>query len=312
MNILVTGGAGFIGHHLVQILQEQGFNVFAMDNVTTYLGTLDKERLEALFKERTRNFNSDVLRTSIDYPTNCKQAMSLFDIDIVIHLAAFPRAKIVNTNPVAGAATMIKGMTNLLDASVLGKVKRFVYASSSMIYGDFNGGVQEDAEAKPSSLYATYKLAGEQLTKFYANKHKFDYTIVRPSAVYGPRDVEDRVVGKFLTNAINDLPLNVNGINERLDFTYVNDLANGIALAATDPGGINETFNLTRGEDRTIIDAAELACKLVGKGDIKVCDKNPLMPSRGYLDISKARELLNYNPTVNIEEGFKKYYEWLK
>jgi len=184
--------------------------------------------------------------------------------------------------------------------------------SSSMVYGDFEGGVIESAVCKPGNIYASFKLAGEQITKQYAKQHKFDYTIIRPSAVYGPRDVEDRVVSKFLLNAIADKELAVHGEQEKLDFSYVEDVANGIAAAGLHEHGANETFNITYGQDEFISDAAHIMTTIVNKGRIRIYNRNLEMPSRGYLSISKAETMLDYWPAVSIDDGFKIYYDWAK
>ena len=302
---------GFIGHHIVKILKEKGHDVAIMDNLTTY-GIVDPKLLDLLIEDRKNWCQTDPMRGDISSMPDVLHAVSREKPDTIIHLAGFPRAKIVNANPVLASKTMIDGIENLLEASVVcSSVKRFVYISSSMVYGDFSGGITEDAKLTPTSIYASFKIAGEQMVKLYASKSDMSYTIVRPSAVYGPRDVEDRVVSKFFMNALRDKPINVNGVNERLDFSFVEDTAMGIVLAATKEAGHNETFNITYGEDRLILEGAELVKKIVGKGEINIRERNMAMPSRGYLDISKARTLLGYDPSTPIELGFRKYYEWI-
>jgi len=309
MKILVTGGAGFIGHHVVEKLQWLGHDVFVLDDLTTY-GVVPENIHQALMLERTANFKNPLYKLHIDDKV-VKDIIRAIQPEMIIHLASFPRAKIVNANPNLGAITMIDGLFNLLDASMLANLKKFVYISSSMVYGNFEGGITEDAECKPGSIYAAFKYSGELITIRAAQQHGFEYTIVRPSAVYGPRDVEDRVVSKLILNAIRGGVLNVNGINERLDFSYVDDTADGIILAAFNNKANGEIFNITRGEDRTIHEAAQIITSMVGQGEINIREKDPTMPSRGYLDISKAKDLLGFSPTINIEEGFKKYYEWI-
>jgi nucleoside-diphosphate-sugar epimerase len=155
------------------------------------------------------------------------------------------------------------------------------------------------------------KLAGEWLVKDY-QKHGIDYTIFRPSAVYGPLDVEDRVISKFLLTAMRGGVLKVNGVNETLDFTYVDDAANGIVDAVQIASTQNKTYNITKSHSKTLLSAAELAVKLVGKGSIEVRDKDADFPSRGALDITAARRDFDFNPKVDIEEGFEIYYNWIK
>jgi nucleoside-diphosphate-sugar epimerase len=243
---------------------------------------------------------------------------NIFDgVDVVIHLASFPRQKVVNKNPVQGSRVMIEGLLNLLEHSVKHNVKKFVYVSSSMVYGNFNkhaiaDGIDESSDCKSMGQYSIMKLAGELLVQDYSRQYKLDYTIVRPSAVYGPYDVEDRVVSKFLTQAMRGEELTVNGADDYLDFTYIDDCATGIALSAISDNTINATYNISRSQTRTLLDAAKLAVKIAGQGTIKIVARDNNFPCRGQLNTMRARVDFGYYPVVNIEEGFKEYYDWLK
>jgi nucleoside-diphosphate-sugar epimerase len=155
------------------------------------------------------------------------------------------------------------------------------------------------------------KLAGEWLVKDYSRRGCFNHTIIRPSAVYGPLDVEDRVIAKFMLTAMRGGVLNVNGAGETLDFTYVEDAADGIVAAALSDNTNFNTYNITKSHSRTLLDAANLAVKIVGKGSIEVRGKDVDFPSRGALNIDAARKDFGYNPKVDVEEGFERYYEWL-
>jgi nucleoside-diphosphate-sugar epimerase len=206
---------------------------------------------------------------------------------------------------------MSEGLLNLLENCKKHKVQRFFYASSSMVYGDFKDYVTEDSICRPQGQYGIMKLAGEWLVKDY-QKHGIDYTIFRPSAVYGPLDVEDRVISKFLLTAMRGGVLKVNGVNETLDFTYVDDAANGIVDAVQVDTTKNKIYNITKSHSKTLLAAAELAIKLVGKGTVDVRDKDADFPSRGALDITAARRDFNFDPKIDIDEGFEIYYHWLK
>jgi UDP-glucose 4-epimerase len=234
-----------------------------------------------------------------------------FKPDIVIHLASFPRQKVVNSNPSFGARVMIEGLLNLCEAAKRNNVAKFVYVSSSMVYGDFADDVTEDAECKTQGMYGIMKLAGEELVKDYHDRGAFDYTVIRPSAVYGPCDVEDRVVSKFLLAALRDETIMVNGPEETLDFSYVDDVADGIVAATLSHDTANKCYNVTRGASRTLLEAAELAVKIAGKGTIQVRDRDLTFPSRGALNIDSARQDFGFDPKVDIEEGFLRYYEYL-
>jgi nucleoside-diphosphate-sugar epimerase len=231
--------------------------------------------------------------------------------EVIIHCASFPRQKVVNANPVAGADVMMRGLINLLESAKKHGVERFVYISSSMVYGDFEDQVLEDDDCRPQGQYGIMKLAGEWLVKDYARRTGMEYVIVRPSAVYGPLDVEDRVVAKFMLTAMRGETLRVNGAGETLDFTYVDDAADGIVAAATRIMAKNNTYNITKSHSVTLHEAAQMVVGIVGKGSIEVRDKDADFPSRGALNIDRARTILGYDPKVDVEEGFQKYYEWL-
>jgi nucleoside-diphosphate-sugar epimerase len=210
---------------------------------------------------------------------------------------------------------MSEGLLSLLESSKNTGVKKFVYISSSMVYGNFKDtyfdGIDEDHACNPIGQYGIMKLAGEWLVKDYARQTNMAYTILRPSAVYGPVDVEDRVVSKFLLAAMRGETIQVNGPEEELDFTYIDDTADGIAMASISNNTDNMTYNLARGQSRTLLEAAELAVKIAGSGAIRINDRDDSFPRRGQLNITRAQNDFSFTPTVNIEEGFDQYYNWL-
>ena len=313
MKILVTGGLGLIGHNVVKRLQDQGHQVSIMDTQTNY-GIIPQDEIKYLMSERIQKLKEGDYCYDYDI-SNSGQVNHVFHIEkpeIVIHMASFPRQKVVNADPAWGSRVMSEGLLNLLEASKVYSVRKFVYISSSMVYGDFTDDVTEDAICKPQGQYGIMKLAGEWLVKDYARRSDItSYTIIRPSAVYGPLDVEDRVIAKFMLTAMKGGTLNVNGANETLDFTYVEDAADGIVGAALSDNTDNKTYNITKSHSRTLLDAANLAVKLAGKGTINVRDKDADFPSRGALNIDAARKDFGFNPQVDVEEGFQNYYDWL-
>lgn len=310
-NILVTGGFGLIGHHVVSKLEKLGHNVAIADTQTNY-GIIPKKEIEYLISERKKKINTPFnYKFNISDQNNMRWLFASQKFDIVIHLASFPRQKVVNSNPMLGSKTMSEGLLNLCELSKEFKVKRFVYISSSMVYGDFTDDVTEDYNCKPQGQYGILKLTGENLVKDYTRRGCFNYVIIRPSAVYGPLDVEDRVIAKFMLNAMRGGVLKVNGKNEALDFTFVEDAANGIVSASLSNNTLNKTYNITKSHSRSLLYAAELAIKIVGKGSIQLNEKDDNFPTRGKLNIDNAKRDFNFNPKVDVEEGFQKYYEWL-
>ena len=308
---LVTGGHGLIGHNVVQRLQARGETVSVVDTHTTY-GIIPQAEIDYLMAERLKkitdhtHYNQCITDSyEIDYIVEKEQPK------VIVHCASFPRQKVVNANPAHGADVMMRGLINLLESAKRHGVERFVYISSSMVYGDFEDQVLEDDPCNPQGQYGVMKLAGEWLVKDYARKTGMEYVIVRPSAVYGPLDVEDRVVAKFMLTAMRGDTLKVNGESETLDFTYADDAADGIVAAATRIMCRNMVFNITKSHSVTLLEAAEMIVKIVGKGTIEVKDKDADFPSRGALNIDRARTILGFDPKVDVEQGFREYYDWL-
>ena len=311
--ILVTGGLGLIGHNIVRRLLDQGHEVVVTDIRTNY-GLIPQDELDYLMIERLEKIpeiESRMHRVDIADREGIDWLIRTYQPDTVIHLASFPRQKVVNANPQLGSRAMSEGLLNLLEASVKNSVCQFLYVSSSMVYGDFTNDVTEQVECRPQGQYGIMKLAGEWLVRDYTRKYGIAHTIIRPSAVYGPRDVEDRVVSRFMLAAMRGQTLKVNGPNESLDFTYVDDVADGIVAAVLQPQANNKTYNITRGRSCTLLDAANLAVRIAGRGQVEIQDRDPNFPSRGALNITAARRDLGFDPQVDIEEGFQRYYEWL-
>lgn len=312
MTILVTGGLGLIGHSVVKKLENLGEEIVITDTRTNY-GIIPQAEIDYLISQRLKYIKTVKIHSiDISEKNNVEWLFRQYRPSAVVHLASFPRQKVVNANPALGARVMSEGLLNLLEAGVKYQIDRFMYASSSMVYGDFKDFVTEDAECRPQGQYGIMKLAGEWLVKDYSRRGYFDHTIFRPSAVYGELDVEDRVISKFLLTAMRNGILKVNGIHETLDFTYVDDAANGIVQALASANTKNKTYNITKSHSKTLYEAARLAINLVGKGSISVAEKDQDFPSRGALDITAARRDFGFDPKVDIEEGFQRYYEWLK
>ena len=311
MKFLVTGGMGLIGHNVVERLEAKDHEVVIVDIMTNY-GIIPQDELEYLLGERGKKIKTQhIYRTDISDAEAFDRVVENHRPDIIIHMASFPRQKVVNANPARGAKVMMEGLINVCESAKKHGIERVVYISSSMVYGDFEDQVLEDYDCKPIGQYGIMKLTGEDLVKDYHRRNCFDYCIIRPSAVYGPLDVEDRVVAKFMLAAMRGDTLQVNGASETLDFTYVDDAADGIVAAATRIMSANKTFNITRSHSVSLLEAAEMIVKIVGQGSIETRDKDADFPSRGALNIDRARTILGYNPKVDVEKGFENYYNWL-
>lgn len=313
MKFIVTGGAGFIGHNVVRQLEALGHECFILDSNTNY-GFVHKAELEYLTQERKARMRAGIHYVDLREHKQIENFFKTFGTgcNAVIHLASFPRQKVVSANPVWGAEVMSTSLINLLELVKNFRIPRFVYISSSMVYGDFKDNVTEDYDCRPQGQYGIMKLMGEHLVKDYTRRACFDHTIIRPSAVYGELDVEDRVVSKFMLSALRGEVLQVNGANEALDFTYVEDTAAGIVGAALSPNAVNRTYNITRSHSTTLLEAAQMVLKIAGGGRLTVNDRDLDFPSRGSLNIGAARKDFGFDPQVDVEQGFQRYHNWFK
>ena len=313
MKFLITGGKGFIGSKIVEMLSNDGHKITIVDNEDTY-GIMTKEQLKKLYQWRTRNWKAEnilYIQGDILDRLVCLKAVS-HNPDIVIHLATYPRAKIVDNDPILGIPKVINTTTNLLWHAEKFGVRKFVYVSSSMVYGDFKDGTKEDARTKPKNIYGEAKLTGERLVKLFAKRDGLNYNIVRPSGVFGPGDMPDRVVSKFFDKAMTGKAITLHNGNNKVDFTYRQDAARGIVMAALSSVA-NVSFNITAGNATSLRTLAEKIINITGSdSDVEDIGNHKLYPMRGTLDISRAKDLLGYSPEFTLEQGLKRYYDWLQ
>jgi len=310
LKILVTGGEGFIGSWIVEKLSQMGHRVTTLDSGETY-GVIEREELDRLCQWRQRNWKR-VKRISGNV-TMPLDRVWLRKQDIVIHLASYPRARIVHDHPEMGVENIVLGTTGMLQDCVAYGIKRFVYVSSSMIYGDFADGADEKTVPNPINIYGEAKLTGEKFTQQFNRAFGLEYVIARPSGVYGAGDIPDRVLSKFFDAAMNNRDITVHGADNRVDFTYVEDAADGIIRCALEKQAANKIFNITAGSAINLNEAAKKIIQLTGsESQVKDTGKNKLYPNRGTLDVSQAQKLLGYQPQHSFDQGIAKYYEWLQ
>lgn len=316
MRVFVTGGAGFIGTYLAEALLDDGHDVVVYDSFTNYVSPFDNKYYEYLetrqdwLDDRVETIRGDTRNESEIY-----RAIEETRPDRVVHLAALPIADLCNRHSEEAVSTILQGTVNVLEAiRDVDDVDRFVYASSSMIYGDFQyRPADEDHPTNPKGVYGGTKLAGETITRSFSTQYGVDHTIVRPSAVYGPTDANRRVTQIFVERALEGESLELHGGGtQKLDFTYVEDTAQGFALAATHPAAANETYNVTRGEGRSIAELAQVIGDVVG--DVQTVETEARMsrPRRGALDVTKARTELGYEPAYSLEDGMRRYVEFVR
>ena len=232
----------------------------------------------------------------------------------IIHFGALPLANMAIENSEEAFDTLLGGTVNLLEIlRDLKNLKRFVYISSSMIYGNFEyTPIDEESKKEPVEIYGGMKLAGEYMVKVYSKRYDIPYTIIRPSAVYGPTDNNKRVVDLFLTNAILNKKIKVNNAKTTyLDFTYVKDLVEGIKLATLSDKAKNEDFNITRGKGKSLQELIDIILKLYPNTEIEYTSREGFRPKRGSLSIKKAEGLLSYKPKFDLNSGVEKYSNFL-
>ncbi len=192
--------------------------------------------------------------------------------------------------------------------------EHFIYFSSSMVYGNFlTPEVSEDHPLDPIGIYGALKLAGEKIVIAYEQVFDLPYTIIRPSALYGPGCVSRRVGQIFIESALVGDTLRVDGEgDERIDFSYIDDVVDGIVRTIADPAARNETFNITTGASRSLAELIEIVQEHFPEVEVEYVERDALRPFRGTLTIDKARELIGYEPQVTLEEGLDRYVAWYR
>jgi nucleoside-diphosphate-sugar epimerase len=323
--VAILGGAGFIGHHLALELVERGAEVHVVDglqvNNMVAVATDDRYRPHRELYSRILAERLDLLRDA-DVPVHVQDARDyhalsrvLSDIapQVIVHGAAVSHAGQSNKDPYSTFDHSLRTLENALDWSRSG-AEHFIFLSSSMVYGNFlSPEVSEDHPLDSIGIYGALKVAGERMVIAYQQVFDLPYTIIRPSALYGPRCISRRVGQVFIENALERRPIVVEGDgSDRLDFTYVDDLVKGISLVIESPAARNETFNMTYGEARSIADVVELVRQAFPDVEVERTERDRLMPERGTLSIAKARELIGYSPENPIESGLPKYIEWYR
>lgn len=324
--IAIVGGAGFIGHNLALALARRGAMVAVVDslqvnNLLAFSSALASSRNRELYlrmiHERLELLNAAHIPLHVqdarDYHA-LSRVLTQINPQVIIHLAAVSHAGRSNKDPFSTFDHSLRTLENALDFARGASVEHFVFLSSSMAYGNFlTPEVAEDHPLNPIGIYGALKLAGEKMVIAYQQVFNLPYTIIRPSALYGQRCVSRRVGQIFIESALAGEPLKVDGDGEeKLDFTYIDDLIEGIALSVTEPAARNEIFNITYGAARPIRDLVEVLKREFGNLKVEHVERDQLMPFRGTLSIDKARQLLGFAPANPIDVGFPKYVKWYR
>lgn len=321
--IFITGGVGFIGFYLTRKLIEKGYFVTTYDAYLNYIEP-EKSNYNSYLNyrlEKLRPFLDSgklkMIRGDIRNKNEISRALTEEKPDVVVHLAALAISTASQKFSEDAMNINLNGTVNILEAIRECKtIKRFIYTSSSMVYGNFEySPADENHPRSPLEIYGGTKKAGEVLTKVFARQFDFEYVIIRPSAVYGATDSNKRVSQLFVENALKGKPLILHNAGEsKLDFSFVEDVADGFVLAIEKTNAKNETFNITRGEGRSLKELAEIVKMHIPttKIEMRPAPKDEKRPERGALDISKAKKILGYSPKTNLEDGMKEYISFIK
>lgn len=324
--IALIGGAGFIGHNLALSLSKQGAEVFIVDS-------LQVNNLLAFVSGNSELQNKDLYISIINdrlellreakIPLHIQDARDYHSLSrilgdikpqVIVQLAAVAHADRSNKDPYSTFDHSLRTLENALDCARHLQVEHFVYFSSSMVYGNFKSGfVTEESQCEPLGIYGALKFAGEKMVIAYNQVFDLPYTIVRPSALYGERCVSRRVGQIFIENALRGLEVTVSGDgSDRLDFTYIGDLVQGVIKTIEHDKSRGEIFNLTYGESRSISEMAQILKAEIPDLRLSFLPRDKLMPSRGTLSVEKARNLIDYSPQFPLERGFVDYINWYK
>jgi len=307
---LVTGGAGFIGSHIVDRLLKEGFEVTVLDNLSS--GSL--QNVPSNYAEGDFRFVRGDIR-DLDLVREITK-----DVDVVFHEAAFVSVTLSVQNPLLANDVNVSGTLNLLKASLDSGVKRFVFASSAAVYGETPSPLKgEDLIPCPSSPYGISKLAAENYVRSFYTVYGLETVSLRYFNVYGPRqsfDI-DCAYGGVITIFLNRLLKNVSPIvfgdgEQTRDFVYVGDVVESNILALGCKNAVGEFFNIGSGTRISVNQVAEVLKRLLKQEDVEnVCaEARPGDVRDGYADISKARRILGYSPKLSLEEGLTELLNW--
>jgi UDP-glucuronate 4-epimerase len=313
-NVLITGGAGFIGSHLVDhLLAEGAWRLTVVDDFNEFYDPAIKR---ANLSARLGNTNFKLVEADIRNQEALSQVFSEAGFDCIVHLAARAGVRPSLKEPRLYVETNINGTLNLLELARAHDVKQFVFGSSSSVYG-LNAKVpfsEDDPIFNPISPYAATKAAGELLCHSYAHLYDMRFVCLRFFTVYGARQRPDLAIHKFakLISAGQPIPVFGDGTTRR-DYTYIDDIIAGVRAAMDYDQSKYEVINL--GESRTV-ELRELISLLEKSLDRRAeIDRQPLQPgdvTQTFADIAKARRLLGYAPQTQIEKGIEKFVEWFR
>jgi len=312
LKVLLTGVAGFIGSHLCERLLSKGCAVVGLDNFDEFYSRKIKEaNIQGCLSQKSFSFFEGDIRNESCIDSILKK----HSIDIIVHLAAKAGVRPSIENPVAYQDVNINGTVVMLEAAKKFGIKKFIFASSSSVYGN-NKKVpfcETDNVDFPISPYAATKKAGELICHTYSHLYDIDMTCLRFFTVYGPRQRPDLAIHKFtrLIESGEVIPVFGDG-SMRRDFTYIDDIINGLTAAMDSCAGY-EIYNLGESRPVRLDELIREIEKALGKK--AVINRLPMQPgdvNRTYADVAKAKEKLGYNPATEISVGLAEFVKWFR
>lgn len=312
MKVLVTGGAGFIGSHLVDTLLARGDDVVCYDNFDTFYDPAIKRRN---IRHNLGNPKFALVEGDVRDKKKLKETIDAHKIEGILHMAGRPGVRPSLEDPNLYQDVNVNGTINVLDAMRNSSVRNLVFASSSSVYG-MNSKVpfsEDDPIERPISPYAASKRAAELFCYTYHHLYKLPVTCVRIFTAYGPRQKPEMAINKFVHNIHRGeaIPFFGDGTSKR-DYTFISDTVDGLISALDNPHPF-EIVNLGSGRMIELGGLVSLIEKHVGKkANINRMPDQPGDVPLTYADISKARKLLDYSPKVSIDDGVRKFVDWYK
>jgi len=305
---LVTGGAGFIGSHLVERLLEKENEVVCFDSLSTYYHGKEDNIKQCLPQKRFSFVKGDIL----DTPSLLAAAAGC---ELVFHLAAQPGVRYSLEHPEEVARVNVEGTVSVLEASRRIDAKRLIFASSSSVYGiPRYVPINENHPTEPLSPYGASKLSAEEFCRNYVSLYGIDVVMLRYFTAYGPRQRPDMAIRKFVSAALDGTSPTVFGTGDQTrDFTYVDDIVAGTLLAASASSANGTILNLGSGTSVKVSEIVKLIGKLVSGSDMhpllvgSVSGESP----HTWADITRAKNLLGYEPRVELEEGLRIFLKWM-
>ena len=313
--ILITGCAGFIGFHLAKKLLESNKEVFGIDCIDNYYPQKQKyQRLEILKKFNNFKF----FKIDLNDFSKTNTLLKKFKITVIIHLAAQPGVRVSIKNPHNTLRQNLIPFINIIEIARLKKIKKFIYASSSSVYGDskiypFN---EKDFQNVPVSVYGASKLSNEILAESYARNFKLKCIGLRFFTVYGPYGRPDMAYYSFLNSLKNNKIIKVfNNGNMMRDFTYIDDVIDGITNVIKDKfANIHEVLNIGKGNPDKLMDLINFLEKnYLKKFKINFTKNIPMGDiKKTYSNVNKAKKIINWQPKTSLKVGIEKFVQWYK